>query len=341
MSRKPSRVLAILLAAPILLGTLMAHADDLYFTDFEEFPEPEPDGDNLWAGTDGWISNDTSSGAQGIVKDFVGGLGKTAYLGFERPNATFTTVARPINYDPAVAGNPEVEFESILCVMDSTNSAQDQFFISFYDIGGAFLAAVVFDNTAPGAEGRIRSWQGLANGTVVESDHGVPFIRGDQTFGFYPLELIAVQIDLSANSWSAQWAGIPLFTNAPFTDPTRTALTLGSVAAEWELSSSSTLFAGDNWLFVADWYIHTGTAPGGPLELTSIHRATSGQTTLSWPGEPGFLYQVVYSDDLQTWHSDLPGSHFSGVTESAPLTYTDTDSGPVQRFYRVERTPAP
>ena len=77
---------------------------DLYTTDFEAFPV----GDNQWAGTEGWISNDTTSGAQGIVQDFVAELplGKTAYLGSDPPASVFTTVARPVNYDPAVAAFP-------------------------------------------------------------------------------------------------------------------------------------------------------------------------------------------------------------------------------------------
>ena len=56
--------------------------------------------------------------------------------------------------------------------------------------------------------------------------------------------------------------------------------------------------------------------------------------------ETGFDYAVEYSTDLVNWFSDLPDS-----SKTAPLTqkifeYTDaTSPKPVQRYYRVRRTP--
>lgn len=321
---------------PVLPNPL--RAEDLYTTDFEAFTV----GDNRWAGTEGWISDDTTSGAQGILEDFVADLplGKTAYLGFERPASALTRVARPVDYDPAAPGNPScIEFESFLGVQDSTNGRRDQFFISFYDISGDFLAAIVFDNTGDSA-GMLR-WQGMQDGSVQSAETGVPFLRGDQTFGFISLQILYARIDLENNTWSVQLDGVPLFSEAPFTDPALAPLTLGSVAAEWELGIPNRLFAGDNWLFVADWILRTVPEGAQPLTIESIARNGAGETTITWEGESGFDYQVEYSPDFSTWRDDLPGSLFPGITASGPLTFTDPQASPSQRFYRVSRSETP
>ena len=56
--------------------------------------------------------------------------------------------------------------------------------------------------------------------------------------------------------------------------------------------------------------------------------------SLSWIGEFGVSYQIEYSDDLENWFSDLPGSTFNGFFNSEPLTFTD-DSGASRRYYRL------
>lgn len=324
---------------PLMVSTLSAlsEAGDLYLTDFEEFPV----GDNLWAGTEGWISNDLSSGAQGILEDFVSELplGKTAYLGFDPPSSMLTTIARPVDYDPAAGGFPCVEFDSFLGVQDSLNGRRDQFFVSFYDISGRFLASIVFDNTGSTAD--MLRWQGRADGSIQSTDTGTDFIRGDQLFGLISLQILHVRIDLANNTWSAHLDGIPLFTEAPFTDPALAPLTLGSVAAEWELVSESPDFAGDNWLFVADWFVRTAPKGIEPFLIDSKSVNSAGETIITWHGDPGFDYQVEYSSDLVTWHSDLPGSSFPGIMTSGTLTFTDTALIPTRRFYRVGRSVTP
>lgn len=328
--------------SPFLLTTLFTltlllpiHAADLYSTDFEAFPV----GNNQWAGTEGWISSDPTSGAQGIIQDPVENLplGKTAYLGFEQPAATLTRVYRTINYNPIPSGVPRIEFESFLGIQDSTNNQRDQFFISFYDIAGNFLAAINFDNTSSNT----LLWRGLSDGSVQTVETGVPFIRGDQTLGFVALQILACQIDLATNLWSAQLDGIPLFTEVPFTDSDFAPLTLGSIAAEWELTSPFTALAGDNWMLVADWFIHSAPQGSTPFLVDSVSRSPVGQTSLSWLGEPGFDYKISYSNDLHIWFENLPNSTFPDITTTAPLTFLDPDTTPQRRHYRVERTPSP
>jgi hypothetical protein len=321
----------------VVLRPAPLHAGDLYVTDFEAFSV----GDNRWAGTEGWISNDTISGAQGILQDFVAELplGRTAYLGFDRPAASLTTVARPVNYNTETGGFPCVEFESFLGIQDSTNGRRDQFFISFYDIGGSFLAAIVFDNTRAHAE--MLKWKGMGDGSVQISGTGVPFARGDQTLGFVALQILYVRIDLGNNQWTAELDGLPLFVDAAFTDSALAPLTLGSIAAEWELAEPSPTLAGDNWLFVADWFVRAAPKALGPVKIESIARSASGETTLTWLGEPGFDYRVEYSADLVAWDDDLPGSAFPNIATVGLLSFTDLQSSPSQRFYRVARSVTP
>ena len=331
---KPSWFLALI--APAFLAN--SPAADLYTTDFEAFPV----GDNLWADTEGWVSNDTTNGVQGILQDFVTELplGKTAFLGFDRPAGALTRVFRPVSHDPAATGLPIVEFESFLGVQDSTNSLRDLFSISFYDGGGTFLAAVVFDNT--GNEAEMLRWRGLEDDSIESHPTGVPFVRGDQIFGLVALQILGVQINLAANTWSAQLDGIPLFADETFSDPALAPFTLGSTAAEWELGNPVPAFAGDNWLFVADWIVRAAPEPSEPFELQSITRNAAGQTTVTWLGEAGFDYQVLYSDDLMTWrHDDLPNSSYPGIATDGLLSFTDPDSNPDPRYYRVERVPTP
>lgn len=324
----------------ILVLILYPHvggARDLYATEFEDFPV----GDNKWANTDGWLSNDTTSGAQGILQDYLPGLpfGKTAFLGFTPPSSTLTTLARSINYDPATEGVHRLSFESYLGVQDSTNGRRDQFFISFYDIDGNFLAAIIFDNRE--AEGLMVRGQGRADGSIQSYATDVPFIRGDQVFDVVALQILRVEIDLATNTWSAQLDGLPLFSDAPFTDPSFAPLTLGATAAEWELTSPLTLLAGDNWLFVADWFVRTEPQGKEPFLIDTISRNPDGGTTISWTGEPGFDYQVFFSQDLKSWSGNLAGAAFTGVTSTGALTFTDSTPQTTHRFYRVERSVSP
>ena len=83
------RFWALLLTA--LLGlSFPARALTLYSTDFEEFPV----GSDKWAGTSNWLATSTGVGVHGIDQDLLPGLGRTAYLGYNRPKSTFVTVFR-------------------------------------------------------------------------------------------------------------------------------------------------------------------------------------------------------------------------------------------------------
>ncbi len=311
------------LAAALLAVFPAARGGTLYHTEFEEFTA----GENHWAGTGGWMSNDTTSGAQGIIQDPVADLplGRAGYLGHDPPASAFTTVFRTYNHDPAATGLPRIAFESLLGVQDSTNGRRDRFLVSFYNTGGDFLAALTFDNTT----GTLRRDDGAA-----VTDTGVAFIRGEPVLGFAALQILGIQIDLEENRWSAEIDGIPVFSGLPFT-ATGKSRTLGAVAAEWEIAAGSPAEAGNNWLLVADWLV--GALPREPFELLSFERA-AGQSTLAWQAHPGFDYRVLYSPDLTTWSADLPGASYPAVSGETVLHFIDDSPEVPRRFYRVERS---
>lgn len=330
-------------ALPLLLLATAAitGAGELYSTDFETFMV----GDNTWAGTEDWLTDDETSNVQGIIFDYAPslGLGKTAFLGQVQPLAPFTSVFRPVNYDPAVGNIPWVEFESFLGVQDSTNGYRDRFYISFYNIDGKFLSAIAFDLTGVDPDnpnGKVKRDDGLVE-TPLE-DTGVPLILGGQVPGleYVELQILFAEIDLVANTWSASLEGIPLFTDKEFT-ATGFPRTLSSVAAEWELQIPDPSSHGDNWLFVADWAVRTAPRGIEPFVIETITRNPADETTITWHGDPGFDYQVRYSADLVTWHEDLPDSEFPDVTTAGTLSFTDTDGDPRKRFYAVRRSVTP
>jgi hypothetical protein len=316
MGRLLSFAVSLALSASACGGTL-------YFTDFSEFPT----GNNRWAGTGGWVSNDGVSGAQGIIAKPVGNLPilKAAYIGYERPSGRFTTVYRNFNHDPVASGLPIINFESLLGVQDSTNGFRDRFHVSFYNSAGNFLAAITFDNTS----GFVRR----DDGSVVSST-GIKFLVGDPLLGFAALQVLDVRIDLSANTWSAEIDGIPLFKKVPFT-ATGKPRTLGAVAAEWELAATSTLGAGNNWLLVTDWLV--AALPSAPFVIKSFKRSLN-RTTLEWAGQAGFEYQVLHSTNLSDWLGSLPNSTFSPSADG-PLVFIDDGPSP-SKFYRIRRIPS-
>ena len=315
------------MAKVVVLLTAVSEGGTLYATQFEEFTA----GNNRWAGSGGWASNNTTSGVQGIIQDPVGDmpLGKAGYLGHGLPLSAFTAVYRPINHDPLVTGHRRIEFDTLLGVQDSTTARRDRFYVSFYNMSGDFLAAVVFDNTT----GKVLSDDGAS-----VRDTGVAFLRGDQVLGVAALQVLRVTIDFDLNRWEASLDGLPLF-HQTFT-ATQKPLNLGPLAMEWEVPSGVASQAGDNWLLVADFLV--ASSPPEPFAAQSFGINAARQAEIRWPAHGGFDYQVQYSPDMKSWKNDLPGSRFAANTMETTLSFADpSEVSPPGRFYRVLRTPTP
>jgi hypothetical protein len=309
-----------------LLSAVTGAALELYSTDFENFTV----GADKWVGTEGWLGNSKGVGVHGIDYEIVPGLGKTAYLGFKQPSSTFVAVMRPINYNPIAASRPIIEFETLMGIQDSSNGYRDSFFFSFYNTNGSFLASIRFSNE-PLTFG---IWR--LDGSSSQHDTGVQFVRND-------LHLLYAQIDFSTGRWSADLDGISLFTNSVFNSTGRP-LTLGSVSAEWQLSSSTTTNHGDNWMLVADASVRALPKGESPVRIRSVQMNSAGHPSLSWNGEEGFGYRVEYLDAMRSWQTNLPSATYTSTPSAGPITYTDTSDLPGSNrwcWYRLSRWPSP
>jgi len=310
---------------PIFLLVSQLHADTLYETDFDNFPV----GNNKWAGTDDWISNDTTSGAQAIDADLIPSLFQTASLGFNQPLADLTFVALNLGYDHVATKTPIVEIDTILGIEDSINDRRDDFFLSIYNSDGNRLASIRFDNQNPSVLGsQFGIWR--ENGTN-QFDTQLDFIPGE-------LFNLFITLNLESNTWSADIGGNPLFENSQFTN-TAHPVNLGFVAFEWDISALFPLGYGDNFLVVADLIVRSVVADLDPPFVVTHAFDTSNTLTLTWPTSVGFDDQVQFSTDLETWQNTLPNSTFNNVTSSSTVSFTDTSApkGP-HRFYRVWRS---
>lgn len=297
----------------------------LYRTDFENFVS----GDDKWVGTDGWIGNNTGRAVHGIDQDVIpnGGLGKTAFIGFNLPGSTLVFVAKPILYAYPAGGLPLVRVDTLVGIQDSIAKAtRDSFLVGVYNDTGNYLAGIRFDNR-PASYG---IWR--VDGANPDHDTGVYFYRGE-------LHVLNFEVNLPANVWSADLDGIPLFEGAPFT-ATANAVNFGYLAYEWQIGSAAVTGYGDNWMLVADTVVRSAPLGIEPFTITTLTRSAAG-TTLAWPGQRGFDYQVEYSDDLHTWRSDLPGMVFPAITADQTLLFSDPATHLRRRFFRVLRTETP
>ena len=75
-----------------------------------------------------------------------------------------------------------------------------------------------------------------------------------------------------------------------------------------------------------------------PFKIRSIIRQPNGKNTISWKMQPGFNYQLQYSDDLISWKSNLPGSLLS--TDEEQITNCLLYTSPSPRDRSVSRMPS-
>jgi hypothetical protein len=309
----------------ILSAPAWAETGLLYSTDFEDFPI----GPDHWTGTDGWFGNPDSGslGIQGIDQDALPGLGKSAFLGFNAPESTWNYVARVFNHNSATEGSATIEIDTLIGIQNSTNGQHDSFFVSIYNHEGNFLAAIQFTNER-------QSYQIWRDDDVNLTDTTVNFIPGE-------IQLLVLKIDFINNRWSAEHDGIPLFSDEDFT-LSQKARTFGSLSYEWQVTDPSPANHGNNWMLVAD--CEVWAVPHGVPEITTnlIDPTTTGEPGFEFTGEPGWTYQIQYTDSFSNWDADLPNSTFVVTEPSTKLQFTDPTSRPTQaRFYRIVRTVTP
>ena len=320
---------AIMLGMPAL-STVHAAQVQIYFTDFEDAPS----GDDQLVGYDDWNGSPTNRGCHGIDSEAVPGLGKSAFIGYNSPgnSRTSAVVLRPIPHDPVATGRPIIRLVAAIGLNDSDDDSpfggdpdRDSFFIAFFNSGGQGLASLNYNNT----EDAFGLWR---NDGIDTFDTEEEFIRNE-------VQILVAEIDFLSNTWSVDLGGFQIFRDQPFTAKNGVDMDLGGIAITWQRSQGSNW--GNNWMLFDEWAVYADTSklaiPKDNFHINSITRSGAGNITLEWKSQPGFLYQVEYSDDMINWKSDLPNSLIEEPVDRE-TSYTDITTAQTRvRGYRITR----
>jgi len=260
----------------------------LYQTDFGSFSF----GVGTVVGDDGWIGE---TSAHGITNAFPN-RGQGMYVGFDTLYADDVAFFwRPLNYDPLSSGTPLIRVTAEVAIMDPNSSFQDDFGFLFYNKDGDYLAGILFENSTR------KIWIG-------DGSDG-PFIDSGQEFNRGVFTQLEIEVDYSANSWTAFLHGVQLFAPRPFHlggEP----LTLGDVSLYWSIEG---MLPGDNYLLVDNLSITAETggtstfSSTGAVTIPSSGAASPYPSTINVSGLAGALERVTvrldglnhaYADDL-------------------------------------------
>jgi hypothetical protein len=111
---------------------------------------------------------------------------------------------------------------------------------------------------------------------------------------------------------------------------------------DWQINGGGVSNHGNNWLLVADtivWAIPPGEAN---FLIDEIDFGLGGEPQIEFTGEPGWTYQVEYTEDLATWFATLPGSTISGIEKKTQVQFIDPSNRiGKNRWYRVVRSVTP
>jgi hypothetical protein len=303
---------------------------EIYFSDFED---AQPGDDNL-AGFDNWNGSPRNRGCHGIDSEAAPGLGKSAFIGYNSPgnSRTSAVVLRSIPHDPLTTGEPVIRLVAAIGLNDSDNDSpfggdpdRNSFFIAFFNSSGQTLASLNYNNT----EEAFGLWR----------DDGINTYDTEEEFIRNEVQLLVVEIDLAANTWSVDLDGFQIFRDQPFTAKDDVDIDLGGTAITWQRSQGNNW--GNNWMLFDDWTVYADTSKLAiaeeNLKINAITRSANGNVTIRWKAQPGFRYQVEYSDDMQSWQSDLPDSLIETPAEQE-TGYTDNSTGQSRiRGYRIKR----
>ena len=322
----------------LMLGVLAlaaAHAAEreIYFTDFEDAQT----GDDNLAGYDAWNGTPRNRGSHGIDSEAAPGLGKSAFIGYNSPGNSNTSayVLRSIPHDPIATGEPIIRLVAAIGLNDSDNDSplgnepeRNSFFITFFNSDFQTLASLNYNNT----EEAFGLWR----------DDGIDTYDTEEEFIRNEIQLLVAEIDLVSNTWSVDLDGFQIFRDQPFTAKNGVDINLGGTAITWQRGPGNNW--GNNWMLFDDWTLYADTSklaiPEANFEINSIGRSAEGHITIQWKAQPGFLYQVEYSDDMMSWKSDLPDSLIEEPV-NRETGYTDTTTALSRvRAYRVERSAA-
>jgi hypothetical protein len=302
--------------AGILCGIACAQAQTtvLYETEFE--PSEGYSADLDLAGQRGWLMDGT--GGNGLLDGQFAGLGQQAYIGFAPPTDTnaFTTVWRPVDFDPAPANNPLVHFSVKFQVIPSTQGSQDDFRWSIYNQAADRLFSIDFESSTGDISYVLEDGNFVSTGFTIAFD------------GLYDLD---VWMDFKRNLWSAYLNDFLLVNSLPLTK-NNAPLTFGDADAVWFVRGSP---AGDNFMAFDNYRVTAEALSSIPAYIESTGVDESGFFTFRAYGEKGLKYAVEVTQDFVNWFS--LGEY---VNAEGSFAFEDnTSKGFSRGFYRLREVP--
>lgn len=289
----------------------------LYQTHFEQSEGYDPM--YTLAGQRGWDKE--GSGGNGLTEAWVD-YGQQAYIGFLAPTNSeeFTSLFRPIDFQPVPASRGIVKFSTLMQIAPSTNGHDDDFRWSVYNNANPSkrLFSLDFEGTAEpsGLISAILEDGSLTNRNLLFSYDG-----------FYEL---AIWIDFGRNLWAATLNDIYVINSQPIT-LSNAEMSLGDIDAVWSIRTPGS--AGDNYMIFDDYTVTSEDVIAIPAGLEALGLdPQSGAFKFTVLGEEGVNYSIEVTSDFEHW--------FSLGTFDAPsggqFVFEDTtSSGFAHGFYRV------
>ncbi|MDX1951729.1 MAG: hypothetical protein SFY81_06070 [Verrucomicrobiota bacterium] len=302
----------MVLVTMVLSGKSNAASTVLYQTGFEF---PEFNRQFTLANQGGWVAS--GDGEAGILTNAFVGQGQQAYIGFYLPPAStndFTTVWRPVNYNPAGASAKIVKFKVEMEIVPSSNQAQDDFRWSAYNSAGTRLFSLDFETST-------------GNISYLLDDDQFVFtnFRFDHT-GSYDLE---IWMDFQRNYWVAFFNNVLVVPAVPITTK-NSILNFGDMDAVWFIRNINQ--PGDNYMIFDNYTVTAESIPSIPAYVEAVGHNTSGNFTFYIFGTPGINYRVDYTTNLVDWPTH--GTYLM-PTNSYLLFEDDTVANQPHRFYRA------
>jgi hypothetical protein len=307
-----------------LAGTLctvtcaLAQTTVLFETQFERSEGYDPAKD--LAGQRNWLMEGT--GGNGLLDGTFTGLGQQAYIGFLAPTDTnaFTSVWRPIDFDPAPANNPLVHFSVKFQIVTSTKGSQDDFRWSVYNKAADRLFSIDFETSTGTVSFVPQDGKFVATGSSISFD------------GIYDLD---VWMDFKRNSYSAYLNDYLLINSETLTQK-NSPLTFGDVDAVWFVRAADPKQAGDNYMAFDNYRITAEAISSIPSYVETPSVKTNGFFNFRAFGEKGLKYSVEVTQDFVTWHA--LGEYT--ITSAGAFDFEDdTSKGFKRGFYRLRQVP--
>ena len=329
-----------------------ASAGELYYTGFESFPV----GNNTIAGTDGWTGSASHltlnlSGVDSEADHLVAGIGNAGFIGGNSAvltpgTSTTVNVRRAINVDPVALDQEILQFYVNCGISDSSPSGgatrRDNFEFAFYNQSGQLLGFVQFDNSS------INVTTGQPYQRILRSNYtGNSFTKvSTGAIFFYNLLMqFGVRINFRTNRWTASLDGVELFSDEVFYSGPNTR-NMGVMAVQMQIVSTALYQGtgqmgpapGNNYMLFDDFGLRIDPLP--PVEILDFQRdPLNGAVRLRWLTEALYRYQVLYSDNLTTWNSDLPASTITASSTGQSPVFTDFTAAPrARRYYQLVRS---